>query len=95
MLKLIIGAEKENIVEFSGDVTDVCGDIGFCIGDIYSGLKKAAPETAARFRALMTVLINSPKSPVWEIQDHDGSMTIVVGSKVSGKDGHESKEANQ
>lgn len=57
---------KHETLVATGDLGDVCANIGYMIHRIHDGLKKNAPEAAKAFRRAVVDMVTDPDAGIWE-----------------------------
>ena len=57
---------KQETLIATGDLGDVCANIGYIIHRIHDGLKKNAPEAAKVFRTAVVQMVTDPDAGIWE-----------------------------
>lgn len=68
---------KQETLVATGDLGDVCANIGYIIHRIHDGLKKNAPEAAKAFRTAVVQMVTDPDAGIWEdAKENPGEVLI-------------------
>lgn len=57
---------KQETLVATGDLGDVCANIGYMIHRIHDGLKKNAPDAAKAFRRAVVDMVTDPDAGIWD-----------------------------
>lgn len=88
MLKINLGAENgPSVVMATGELGDICAEIGMVIANLYKKMKQDAPPAAKAFRSSMVRMIVDPESPVWNGELKAGFAMMSVVPKKEGDNG--------
>ena len=77
---------KQETLVATGDLGDVCANIGYMIHRIHDGLKKNAPEAAKAFRRAVVDMVTDPDARIWEdAKENPGEVLIAHVENVEKK----------
>ena len=84
MLKVSIDGDRCEQFHVSGNLLDLCANIGFIVGQIYADTGAHDPAMAAHFRAMVQATMHSD-SPTWTLEPKtDGVSQVISFAKKEG-----------
>lgn len=77
-IRFIVEDDQPKDLRTEGSVLDTMALITYLIGKVYNSMRRADPIAAKAFKSLLSKVVADPNSPVWEMEQHDGEISIAI-----------------
>lgn len=77
-IRFIVEDDQPKDLRTEGSVLDTMALITYLIGKVYSSMRRADPIAAKAFKSLLSKVVADPDSPVWNMEQHDGEISIAI-----------------